>query len=419
MIGIIGGGISGLALSHALERAGLEHILLEASSRVGGVIRSRPMVGTVVDYGPQRTRVSPGIQELVDFAGLSDEVITVPTDLPLYVYRGSRLWSVPFSVPDLIRSDVLSRAAKFRILLEPLTRAARPDDTVGGLLTRKFGQEAYNTILGPLFGGLYGSDPGEMYVRHALTSLLDARSTRKSLLTPFLKGAFSRRKVPSAISFQDGMEALPRKLGERLAHRIRLDRPVSALEQTGVGWRLKTPQGDVVVDQVVITCEAAATAQLLGPHSRGAAERLERLVYNDLVVVHLKGERKLHGLGYQVSYGEALRTRGVTWNASALERPGLYTAFLGGARDPEAPSLEDGYLGELACREFREATGVGASVVEVSRTRIPSWDRSWAALDGLVVPPRIHLLTNFVSRVGIPGRVAAARALATELTTHA
>lgn len=375
------------------------------------------MAGTVVDYGPQRTRVSPGVQELVDFAGLVDEVITVPADLPLFVYRGSRLRSVPFSLPDLLRSDVLSWASKLRIFLEPLTRPVRPDDTVGGLLARKFGKEAYRTILGPLFGGLYGSDPGQMFVRHALTSLLDERATRESLLAPFLKGAFNRRKAPPAISFQDGMEALPRKLGERLAHRIRLETPVASLEPTGEGWRLHTPQGDVDVDRVVITCEAAATAQLLGPHSPGAAERLERLVYNDLVVVHLKGQRNLHGLGYQVSYGEALRTRGVTWNASALARPGLYTAFLGGARDPEALSLDDAYLGELAAREFRQATGVTATVVEVSRTRVPSWDRSWAALDGLAVPPRIHLLTNFVSRVGIPGRVAAAQALAAELTS--
>ncbi len=414
MIGIVGAGITGLSLGNLLEARGVPFRLLEASSRGGGVIRSSRVEGRLLDHGPQRTRVTPTIAELIRTLGLEDRVVSVPPDLPLFVLRGGRLRRVPFTVRDLLRTDLLSFRGKLRLLREPFTGGYLPDETVGDFLTRKFGREAYENLMGPLFGGLYGSDPGTMYVRHSLAETMEGFGVTRSILWAFLKGSFNRTAAPPAISFQEGMQEFTDALLERVRPRVSLDTPVRALERDGAsGWTLRTGGGEAVpCDEVVLTLEAEGAACLLQAEAPDVAQRLRSLRYNRLVMVHLAAEGRLHGLGYQVSYGEGLRTRGVTWNASALGRKDVYTAFLGGARDPGALDLDDEELGEIARREFRGVTGCESRVLAVGRTRVPSWDRSWVALDGMRLPEGIHLGSNYESRVGIPGRLARARELA-------
>lgn len=415
MIGIVGAGITGLALSHYLDEAEVDHLVLEASDRSGGVIRSSRVEGRVLDHGPQRTRVTPAIQRLLEELELTDRTVEVPPGHPLYVYRGGRLRRVPFTATELVRTDLLSWKGKLRMCAEPLTGRWQEDETVGQFLTRKFGREAYESLMGPLFGGLYGSDPEEMYVRHALAPVLDGLGVSRSILRRFVQGRFNRAATPPAVSFDEGMEVLTDALHRSVSGRVRLSTPVQRIVAGSGdgGWTLIVGDDErVEVESVVLTPEAPVAGRLLAEAAPAAAKRLQRLHYNDLIMVHLLGASDLHGLGYQVGYGEPLRTRGVTWNASALGRDGVFTAFLGGARDPEILSLDDGEIGQIAAQEMQRVTGVDTRVLRVGRTRIPSWDRSWAALDGLQLPPGLLLAANYESRVGIPGRINQAHQLA-------
>jgi len=419
MIGIVGAGITGLTLSSYLEERGEEHLVLEATERPGGVIRTTEVEGRILDHGPQRTRVTPEISLQLEQLGLESELITVPPDHPLFVCRGGELRLVPFTPAGLFRTNLLSWPGKLRVFLEPLTARWMEDETVGAFLTRKFGAEAYENLMGPLFGGLYGSDPGEMYVRHSLAGTMEGLGVSRSILWRFLQGSFNRSSAPAAISFRGGMETWIRALHESVKDRVRLSTPVEALEpgSDGRGWRLLLGDDSLEVDELVFTLPADAASELLLPVAPELGARLRMLRYNSLALVHLAGETGLHGLGYQVSYGENLRTRGVTWNASALARNGVYTAFLGGARDPGLLELSDQEIGEIARREFGQVTGAETRVLSVSRTRVPSWDRSWTVLEGIRVPRGIHLCSNYESRVGIPGRISRARAMAEELAS--
>jgi len=49
---VVGGGITGLASAYALGRAGVPVILLEASSRLGGKVRTEMTDGYVIEHGP-------------------------------------------------------------------------------------------------------------------------------------------------------------------------------------------------------------------------------------------------------------------------------------------------------------------------------------------------------------------------------
>lgn len=417
MIGIVGAGISGLALGAFLDQRGADFRIWEATDRTGGVIRSSVERGRVLDHGPQRTRSTTAVRDLIEWAGMTEEIVEVPPSLPLYVYRQGRLRRVPFDFFSLLRTDLISLPGKLRLLMEPLTAGYRREETVADFFTRKFGSEAYRAFLGPLFGGLYGSDPADILVRHALAGTLRGMGIQRSILGHFVRGSFNREEAPPAVSFRTGLQAWTDALADRLSGRIVRSTAVERLDRAPDGWDLTDSSGDRNrVQRLVLTVPAPAAAGLLRGVAPDAAGRLQRLRYNELVMVHLLSDGPTGGLGYQVGYGEQLRTRGVTWNAAALGRDGVYTAFLGGSRDPEILELSEVEIGAIAARDFERVTGHSAEVLSVGNTRVPSWDRSWSAMEGMELPGALDLCTNYESRVGIPGRVRRALELADELT---
>ncbi|HSJ30609.1 MAG TPA: protoporphyrinogen oxidase [Longimicrobiales bacterium] len=414
MIAIVGGGISGLALAHQLAARGRPFVLLEATDRVGGVMRSGRVDGHLLEWGPQRGRMTTDFAALVDDLDLRDQVITAPPGLPLFVFVRGRLRRVPFSPGAFLRSDILTTRGKLRLLFEPLTAAPRDDESVADFFTRKIGREAYENLAGPLYGGLYASDPRDMVLGLSLRHVLREFRVGRSMLLPLLRRG-GTIAPPDACSFRDGMETLPRALHARHAAHIRLETPVRSIERRGSAYEVTTRDDRIAAEHVVITAPARPSAGLLASVATDAAARIATLNYNPLTVVHLHAETDLHGLGYQVSLAEPLITRGVTWNDSLFGRRNVYTVYLGGAKNPWIADESPERAGEIAVAEFRTATGHDAAVLSVQQERMPAWDRSWSAIQGLSLPAGIHIHANWMARPGIPGRLATARRLAESL----
>jgi oxygen-dependent protoporphyrinogen oxidase len=332
----------------------------------------------------------------------------------LFVYRKRRLRRVPFSIGAFLTSDILSPAGKLRILLEPFTRGARDDESVADFFIRKLGTEAYANLIGPLYGGLYASDPRDMVVGLSLRYALREFRVGRSLLLPLLR----RRGTiapPVACSFREGLAELPRTLFERHCAHIHLSTAVRDIARSGTSYVVMTDTERIDAEHVVITAPAAVAAALLRDVAADAARGIEQLVYNPLAVVHLHAHTDLRGLGYQVSFAEPLITRGVTWNDSLFERAGVYTVYLGGAKNPWVANESPELLARIAVDEFRLATGYEARPLSVELERMPAWDRSWSGLAALRLPHGLHLHANWEARPGIAGRLAQSRRLAERL----
>lgn len=417
MIAVVGGGISGLALAHYLRARGADCTVLESQLRSGGVIQTVTIEGLPLDMGPQRTRLTPDVRALIADVGLADEVLIASEELSLLVFRKGRLSQAPLSVRQAFTTDLLTWTEKARVLLEPLTGGLREGETAGGFFRRKLGGAAYEAIVAPLYGGLYASDPDRMPARHALAATLRELGVKRSILWRALT---ARKGVASAppCSFRRGMGALPSALANGLGPSLHMGCAVTGLRPRPEGGFVLALDGDddVVADEVALCCPARAAAGLLKPTAPDAAARLEQVRYNPLAVVHLKGEEDLVGAGYQVALGEGLQTRGVTWNASLFGRSGIYTAFLGGMRNPAVVEEDDGRLGQIAADEFTRVTGCEVRVLHVGRTWIPAWDESWDALDGLRLPDGVHICANYAARPGIQGRLTDAKRLAARLS---
>lgn len=415
MIVIVGGGITGLTLGLELRRQGVDFVIMEASSRPGGVIRSAEVEGRILDWGPQRARLTGPMRELVRDVGLEGDVVEARKGLDLFVYRRGRLRKVPFSVGDFLRSDVVSLGAKARLALEPFTAGPNPRERVSTYFTRKVGLEVYETLIAPLYGGLYASDPADMRMDLSLMRVLKKFGVKRSLVLSMFRGG-GRIDPPTACTFRGGMETLPRTIADSLDDHLQLDTPVRALHPSGSGWRVELEDESIQARQVVITTPAPVTAGLLGDIAPDAARAVGSLNYNPLAVVHLLADTDLRGLGFQVAFTEKDRVlRGVTYNDSLFDRNNLYTAYLGGARNPGVARLSDDELGRLAVSEFRHCTGFDARPISIRHERMPGWDVSWDAIQGLELPAGLHLASNWWSRPGLPGRLTEAKQLAAKL----
>lgn len=395
--------------------------VLEAGERPGGLIRSVECEGRVLELGPQRTRLTRAVERLVRELDLEDELIEAPADLPLYVYREGKLRRVPRGPLELVRTDLLSWRGKARFLMEPLTGAARSGESVAGFLERKFGREGYLHLLGPLYGGIYASDPRSMPVEFSLGRALREHDMEKSVLAGIGGLLLRGDGAPPAVSFRRGMACLPDALCRRHASRVQLGRQVTSVQRHRHGFQVDTADGDSLsAGTVVLTVPAPTGGEILRAVAPDPARQLRALRYNPLTVVHLLSEWSRPGYGFQVSLAERERAvRGVTWNYSLFGRDGLSTAYLGGAFRPEVEAMDDSEAARRATREFTEITGAPARAIHVHRTRMPAFDESWEALARLRrsgdLPEGVHLCGSYQVRPGIPGRIHRATALAGEL----
>lgn len=438
-VGIVGAGITGLALTHYLTERDIDCVTFEASPAPGGVISSQRVEGYVIERGPQRMRKTPGLVELAHAGGVADEMC-VGGEGDLYVYANGRLGKAPLTARELLETDLLSWRGKLRLLAEPLTRAGDPEETVADVFIRKFGREAYERFVGPLYGGLYGSDPARMPAAFALEGLLEREQETRSLLRAFRQRVAAGQSAPP-VAFEGGNQQLATGVATTYTDKLHLETPVTGIHSLGEespssegittsatggtnpdlptddsGYLLEHASGSTAVDHVVVTTPAAVTAELLAgivPEVTSLAD----LTYNPLALVAMEADVDQEGKGYQVGYGESLRTLGAAWNPNLFGDERLHTAFLGGMFDPELVNASDARLAEIATAEFETVTGSQADVVAVNRLDpgFPAWDESWWALEDLTLPAGITLATNYTDRMGIPSRIRQARTLAETL----
>ncbi|MFT4890195.1 MAG: oxygen-dependent protoporphyrinogen oxidase [Halobacteriales archaeon] len=406
-VGVIGAGISGLATTHQLREREATVDTFEATSEPGGVVRSREVDGHVLELGPQRFRGSRLIEDWLDEFDLREGRFEGHDDQPLFILRDGKFRVAPLSIREAITTDLISWPGKARILAEPLTAPADPDETVEGLFARKFGPEAERTLFSPLYTGLYGANADQMQVRHSVGKALRRHGIDRSILLAVARKLLEGVDVPPIVSLEDGLQRLPEAIADRYADSVHFETPVEAVREDDDGFEIETAEGTTAVDQVVVTTPGPVAAEFLEPLDADLTRVLGDLTYNPLAVVHLESEYDRAGHGCMILDDEGYETLGQTWNASMLDRDGLFTSYLGGSRSPELVEKGDDYLGKLAADEFESITGAAAEPLHVARWEpgMPAYDDTWNALEDVTFPEGIHVCATFAERAGIPGRL--------------
>src|SRR5712691_9932803 len=93
---IVGGGIAGLAAAYELNRLGVSFVVLERTSRPGGVILSETVDGFTIDAGPDSLLIQkPDGITLCQELGLGDRLVSTLPPRLAFIQRGGKLYPLP------------------------------------------------------------------------------------------------------------------------------------------------------------------------------------------------------------------------------------------------------------------------------------------------------------------------------------
>lgn len=382
---VIGGGMSGLVRARVLAERGDEVLLLEASPRPGGAVRTERKDGFLLELGPNTVRPTPELWDLVGELGLRDEALLADPRLPRYVEWEGQLHPLPMSPGSLLGTPLLSARGKVRLLAEPFARRGYdPEESVQAFFARRLGSEVADRFIEPFVGGIFAGSSKALSISAAFPTLARWDREHGSLLLGALadrgKTPRDRRAPRGLLSFREGLEALPTALAASLGRRLETETRVESLVPLPGGrWKLSTSRGEKEADRVVVASPAWEAARLVRPFAPEAADALEAIPHPFLAVVHVgipltSLSRPLNGFGHLVVPQEGRRVLGAVWSSSlfpgrAPDGQGLVTVFLGGARDPKAESLSDEDVAEVAAKDTAAALGARGDLRTVSITR--------------------------------------------------
>jgi protoporphyrinogen/coproporphyrinogen III oxidase len=439
---VVGGGIAGLSAAYELHRRGIAAPVLEATPRIGGVIRTETFGGWVVDGGPDALLIQkPAAVALCRELGLADRVQHTLPPRTAYVLRDSRLHPLvegsflgfPLSARALAASSLFTTAGKLRMAAEILIprRQSDEDESIAAFVARRFGHEAVDFLAEPLLAGIHAGDVHRLSVRALFPRLHDAEQQSGSVLRAF------RRLRPTAsphgafVSLLGGIgELVDALVGALPPGTVATAMPVIRLSRDGE-YRLATPSGTWRARAVILAVPAYAMAAITASLDPGLSAACSALPYASTATAVFGYRRAqvahpMQGSGFVVPRVEGRALLAGTWVTSkwAGRAPAggvLLRGFLGGGRDPHRLDRSDAELLDDARTEFETLLGI-AGDPEVTRLfrfsrqspqyEVGHLDRV-AAIDRLAAGHRGLLLTGSgVRAIGIPDNIADARAAA-------
>ncbi|NOT29166.1 MAG: protoporphyrinogen oxidase [Planctomycetes bacterium] len=446
---VVGAGISGLAFAHEHLRARpAERLLvLEASDRPGGLVRTHVHEGLRFEGGPEAL---PGnaktVRALCQELGLALEE-TAPAASKRYLLSGEKLLEVPSSPADLATSRVLGFGAKLRLMAESTcARDVALDGSIADFARHRFGQEALERVVEPLVAGIHAGDPEQLSLRAcfpevarmveehgSITAALKARTVQKSAeQKQQAKSSGAGGSPLSGALFRPagGMEALTRALAQALGAHLRTNARARGIERSGEGFLVLEESGARhLARRLVLALPLAGARELLSGPAPEAAAALSTMTAENLVsVVHAYRRadvaHALDGFGYLAPKSAGGLVLGTLFSSSLAPEAApagqvLLRSLLGGARNPGALELSDGELLAHVARECGGPLGLTRAPFFAHVARwpgvIPRFDlQHLARRERLArgLPQGLAVLGNFTRGIGLEALASEARAFA-------
>lgn len=357
-VAVLGAGITGLVAAYELKkraRRPVEIVVLEASPRVGGKVRTETLDGSVVEAGPDSfVTLKPEMLELVKELGLQDELIGTAPDATVSVLRGGRLLPIPagtrlISPTRLLPfafSPLFSLSGKLRVAAEPFVPPgpAGADESLAEFTRRRLGPEALDALVGPMLAGIFAGDPEKLSVRSTFPQLLELER-RGGLARSLWRVSGPRERVHGVSTFmtlKNGLSRLIEALARALPPgSVRTDSPAQSIRRRGGRWELSTPGGSVAADAVISALPAPALADAVESLDPELAERLREIPFASTAVVTLSYDaaalpRRPRGFGFLTARGEKVTLTAATFCSAKFPERGspdrfVVRAFAGGA----------------------------------------------------------------------------------------
>lgn len=390
---IVGGGISGLAAAYELVKRGVRPIVLEASSRFGGNIRTHARDGFVIEEGPDSwVAQKPQVAVLAKELGLGDDLVeTLPENRKTYIRKHGKLvdlpdglvLGIPTKLAPLVSTPLISWPGKFRAALDLIAppgfmrKSDGDDESVAEFIERRLGREVLEQIAGPLLGGLFTGNVHDLSLMGTfpqLAALENQGGLVRGALAQARKAPPRPADAPKAspfVSLKRGLGTLVDALVARLSDPgdvLRPDQAVVSLERrAGGGFVVHAGGGSHEADHVLLTGPTTGAARLLRGFLDDLVELLDEIPCGSAATAFLGYRRQdvphaLDATGYLIPRGEsevgAMASTFVSskWPNRAPDGQVLLRVFFGGVH----VERDDDDLVERARTELRQTVGVTA-----------------------------------------------------------
>lgn len=456
---IVGGGITGLATAHALDKAAERSAvtIVEAGEHLGGNLQTIRHNGFIIDAGPDSwVAAKPHATRLAKDVGLGDELIgTRPDTRRVYIVWQRKLYpmpeglilGVPTEIKPLLDSDLLGWDAKMRAGLDLVVPPRRwkddDDESIASFVSRRLGAEVAERIAGPLLGGIFAGDPNALSVRACIPQLVEAEREYGSLVVAMRALKEKRREEASGdggIGVRGAPSAflsLKRGVGDlvlNVAHKLRdaevfTRRRARTLERLPDGdtrgrYVVDTTEGPLYADEVALTVPANIVGPLVHDLDAELAEMCGELEYASAATVFLAYRKfdvrhPLDAAGFLVPRAENRPILACTfvsskWDHRAPSGQILLRVFIGGAGNDALLQQDDDDLVRIARGQLQDLIGIERAPMF---TRVFRFNRSSpqphvghiprvrALLQRAAAHPGLHIGGNGYLGTGIPDAI--------------
>ena len=436
---ILGAGIAGLAAAWELRQRGIGPLVLEQGARAGGVIRTDVVDGFVIDGGPDACWCrNPPPWTCAPSCGIADRLVPTLPPRTAFVKRGQELVPLPdaslLGLPTRVwpfaSSGLFSWRGKARMAAETLLpRRHLEDESIGGFMRRRFGDEAYTLLAEPLLAGIHAGDVDRLSIHALFPRLVDAERSHGSVLRSLLSGRSSSSAQSAFVSFPGGLAELVDALVAGLGLAIRYN--ATAVQVTGSGpYAVTLESGHVIEARALIVAtpalaaaQRAATARCHAcladaPPSPTRRRRPSCLGSTRAGGPPARGRRVCRAApGAACDHGGDL---GVVEVAAPRARwPRAARAFLGGACDPAILGQGDAEIAHAAFGDLAHTLDI---IGEPELTRVYRWPHATPQYhvghlarireidDRVSRFPGLYLTGSGYRGTGIPDCIADARA---------
>jgi protoporphyrinogen/coproporphyrinogen III oxidase len=466
-IAIVGGGISGLTAAYVLAQARqrgvpVSEFLIEAESRLGGVVRTDHLEGFVLEGGPDSfISEKPEAAELCRELGLGAGLIGSNDDeRHTYILHKGRLVPLPEGlmlltptrVRPFLKSPLVPLSTKLMIATEWFVTPAKSrdyDESIATFVRRHFGKAMLDNIVDPLLAGIYGGEAKSLSVQSVLPRFREmenqygslirgAKAAAKSLKKGVKRNAYGESSANSLfVTLKNGLGDLTTALESRLdASRIHLGQRVVSIEKVEHHW--KSPykircegNQDYEADAIILALPVHACATFFPTLPEELAEAFRAVPYSSAITVNLGFDSPVAaalppGFGFLVPAGEHSRLLACTFSHRkfpyrAPQGKALLRCFLGGTRDPEVMDLSNNEIIALVRQELRRILGLETAPLFSFISRWPSAMAQYTVghedhikrIDSVLQKyPRMYLAGNAYSGIGISDCIRTGKAAA-------
>lgn len=457
-VAVLGGGISGLAAAWRLSKIApeLDVVLWEKTGRVGGVIGSKQIDGFHLEASVDNFITTvPWALDLCKELGFEQELTSTNNRYRrTFVVRKRRLYPLPdgfmtmapTKLYPMATTPLLSPFGKLRCALELILprRRSTEEESIAAFVTRRLGREAFERLVEPLVGGIYGGDASRLSLQATLPRFAEMERKDRSLIWSMKKSQKKAKRIKREeesgarysffLTLSSGMESLPRRLAERLESenraRVELNREAVKLEKASGangadGWLLTDSTGKTErFDAVLCATPSDAAGALFRSVAPITSEVCAGTERTGTAIVHLafrneQVKRPVAGMGFVVppSEGNGLLAGSFSsfkYPSRAPEGTTLLRIFVGGARSPDSLTIPESELLDRVLAETRALLGVEGEPLMSDVARFPNampqyylgrLDAIRRLREELAATPTLALAGNALEGVGLPACV--------------